>query len=145
MLSTVAGIHTVTDSIQEADITVIQATYIPWAPLGLFAVLVVVYVAFVGWICWDVWRGARAPNMMLGDEAPGGRLKVAASRLAEPGLVVFDVIGSVFSAIAREEPGQVRLMLGRRQDGAFGVHVQRERVSELSDASGHEGVANYLL
>jgi hypothetical protein len=123
MLSTVAGIHTATDSIQEADIIVIQATYIPWAPLGLFTGLVVVYAAFAGWICLDVWQGARAPNIMLGEEASGGRLKVAASRLAEPGLVAFDVIGSVLGATAREEPSQVRLMLGRRRDGTFGVHV----------------------
>jgi hypothetical protein len=125
MLSTVAGIHTATVSIQEADINVIQATYIPWAPLGLFAGLVVVYAVLAGWICLDVWQGARVPNMMLGEEASqgSGRLQVAASRLTEPGLVAFDVIGSVFGATVKKEMSQVRLILGRRRDGAFGVHV----------------------
>jgi len=115
LLSATAGIHDLSASIEESDIKIVQATYIPWAPLAVFAVLAISYAAFAGWIGLGVWRGARVP------EADVGKLNAAAERLAVPGNMVFDLIGS--SSGARVEPREVKLRLGARKDGDFGVCV----------------------
>jgi hypothetical protein len=121
-LSMTAGIHNGSASIEERDVQFVQATYIPWSPLGVFAGLVVAYSAFTGWLCWDVWHGARVATTAIG-MTKGSRLKLVAGRLADPGKVVFDLLGSRSGGEMGTEVGEMRLQLGKREDGGFGIHV----------------------
>jgi hypothetical protein len=128
LLSTAAGIHNASASVEEKDVSVVQVTYVPWAPFVVFAALLLAYAAFSAWVCWDVWWRARVVRTVEddsdGDGMPDGKLKQVTGRLAEPGTVIFDAIGSSdVSRLSREEMGDVRLRLGRRSDGRFGIHT----------------------
>ena len=122
----IAGIHDETLSLQETDVTIVQASYVPWAPFGLFVGLVLVYAMLVGWACWNVWWATRRVEVAAAMDASSSRelLSVIASRFADPGTVVFDMIAyhrGTSVTVAEQEMGEVKLKLGKRGDGAFGL------------------------
>lgn len=115
LLSTTTGVHTSIPSIEEEDVGLVQATYIPWAPLAVFFGLVVLYAIVATWIAVSVWMGIK------GMSAFGGDLRVSAERLASPSSLAFDI--SPPAGIGEKEVQGVRLSLGRKVDGGFGVHA----------------------
>lgn len=126
LLATTAGVHTGSASLEERDITLVQATYIPWSPLGVFTGLVFVYAALAGFVCLDVWRNSNVVMVDIGNAggegSPKGRLKVAAGRLTDPGKVVYDLIGVTSGLkMTKRVSEEVKLGLGTRRDGNFGV------------------------
>ncbi|KAH8917767.1 hypothetical protein BT69DRAFT_1323353 [Atractiella rhizophila] len=87
-----------TTSIEDRDIKLVPATYIPYWP----------FTAFATWICWDVWRSARI-SVTKNDLDEGQLLETGAERLSE---------GS------EEEVTKVsamRIRLGTRKDGGYGI------------------------
>jgi hypothetical protein len=82
----------------------------------------------VGWACWNVWWATRRLEVVAAMDASSSRepLSVIASKFADPGTVVFDMIASHRSTsvtVTEQEMGEVKLKLGKRGDGAFGLIV----------------------
>ncbi|KAH8918596.1 hypothetical protein BT69DRAFT_1353797 [Atractiella rhizophila] len=121
-LSTSAGVHTSASSIEERDIKLVQATYIPWSVLGVFFGLVVAFTAFATWICWDVWRSARI-SVTKNDLDDGQLLETGAERLSEGGTLIYDILGSKGSEEEMTKMSAMRIRLGTRKDGGYGVSV----------------------